>query len=297
MYRSVNSMIQGLSAEGMVFTSSQQSITGRYAPADAEWNYKDVPHLKEIHNLVEGIPGAITHDYWVGFFMQKIGPIKVPITVFNYGADQLSNVYFGAIGPFALIISTNWQDNGNSTTTVVTQYNLGSARYFRWAHRIVHKLLANNYRVLMDLDGPMRLRRGELRSRGYTFAGDDTGHGFIETINLQTVGVMPPASSRPFSWVSEIDKLPQGSTYVGTDDVGGVRVVRQQDKVLVFPRVCLHAGAPLDDAKIDGDCIICPWHGKRIPSSYSEGSTQDESKTELNGVSVRLENSILHIDG
>ena len=297
MYRSVNSMIQGLSAEGLVFTSSQQSLTGQYAPADAEWNYKDVPHLKEIHNQVEGIPGAITTEYWVGFFIQKIGPIRVPITVFNYGADPFSNIYFGAVGPFALIISTNWQDNGNSTTTVVTQYNLGSARYLRWMHGIVHKVLARNYKVLMEADTPMRLRRGELRSRGYTFAGDETGHGFIETINLQTVGVMPPSSAKPFSWVSEADKLPQGSTFVGTDDAGGVRIVRQQDKVLVFPRVCLHAGASLDDAKIDGDCIVCPWHGKQIQPLAVLADSKPVSTDNSSGISVRVENRTLSING
>ena len=290
-------MIQGLSAEGLVFTSSQQSLTGQYAPADAEWNYKDVPHLKEIHNLVEGIPGAITHDYWVGFFIQKIGPIKAPITVFNYGADPFSNIYFGAVGPFALIISTNWQDNGNSTTTVVTQYNLGSARYLRWMHGIVHKVLARNYKVLMDADTPMRLRRGALRARGYRFAGDETGHGFIETINLQTIGVMPPSSAQPFSWVSEADKLPQGSTLVGTDDVGGVRIIRENDKVLVFPRVCLHAGASLDDAKIDGDCIVCPWHGKRIQPLSVLMDAKPVSTDNSRGVAVRVENRLLTIDG
>ena len=297
MYRSVNSMIQGLSAEGLVFTSSQQSLTGQYAPADAEWNYKDVPHLKEIHNQVEGIPGAITTEYWVGFFIQKIGPIRVPITVFNYGADPFSNIYFGAVGPFALIISTNWQDNGNSTTTVVTQYNLGSARYLRWMHGIVHKVLARNYKVLMDADTPMRLRRGELRARGYTFAGDETGHGFIETINLQTIGVMPPSSAQPFSWVSEADKLPQGSTLVGTDDVGGVRIIRENDKVLVFPRVCLHAGASLDDAKIDGDCIVCPWHGKRIGAIVELNTVRSASHSSNSGISVEVDNSTLHIHG
>ena len=297
MYRSVNSMIQGLSAEGLVFSSSQQSHTGQYAPTDAEWNYKDVPHLKEIHNQVEGIPGAITTEYWVGFFMQKIGPVQVPITVFNYGADPLSNVYFGAVGPFALIISTNWQDNGNSTTTVVTQYNLGSARYLRWMHGIVHKVLARNYKVLMEADTPMRLRRGALRARGYKFAGDETGHGFIETINLQTVGVVPPTSTQPFSWVSELEQLPQGSTYVGTDDVGGVRVVRQQDKVLVFPRVCLHAGALLDDAKIEGDCIICPWHGRRIAPLANIVIGDVETEFNASGISVQLDHDTVKISG
>ena len=297
MYRSVNSMIQGLRAEGMVFSSSEQSNTGRYAPADAEWNYKDVPHLKEIHSQVEGIPGAITHDYWVGFFLQKIGPVQVPVTVFNYGADPLSNVYFGAIGPFALIISTNWQDNGNSTTKVVTQYNLGSARYLRWMHAIVHRVLARNYKVLMEADIPMRLRRGTLRARGYKFAGDDTGTGFIETINLQTVGVVAPLSTQSFSWVSELEKLPQGSTFVGTDDVGGVRVVRQQDKVLVFPRVCLHAGALLDDAKIEGDCIICPWHGKRIGAIADFKTLENSSHCNKSGLTMEVDDAILRIQG
>lgn len=297
MYRSVNSMVQGLSAEGMVFTTSQQSLTGRYAPADAEWNYRDVPHLKEIHKLVEGVPGAITHEYWVGFFMQKIGPLKLPITVFNFGADRLSNVYFGAIGPFAVIIESNWQDNGNSTTTVVTQYNLGSARYFRWMHAIVHKVLARNYKVLMDADTPMRLRRGELRSRGYKFIGDEDGNGFLETINLQTVGVVSPSSVQPLSWVSEADKLPQGSTYVGTDDVAGVRIVREQDNVMIFPRVCLHAGASLDDAKVDGDCIVCPWHGKRIQPLAVLVNAKPVSTDNSRGVAVRVENRLLTIDG
>jgi nitrite reductase/ring-hydroxylating ferredoxin subunit len=290
-------MIQGLSAEGMVFSSSEQFHTGQYAPADAEWNYKDVPHLKEIHNQVEGIPGAITSEYWVGFFMQKIGPVQVPITVFNYGADPLSNVYFGAVGPFALIISTNWQDNGNSTTTVVTQYNLGSARYLRWIHGIVHKVLARNYKVLMEADIPMRLRRGDLRARGYKFAGDETGHGFLETINLQTVGVVPPSSAQPFSWVGEVDAIPQGSTFGGTDDVGGVRIVRQQDKLLVFPRVCLHAGASLDDAKIDGDCIICPWHGKRIAPLANVVVGEVETEFNTSGISVQLDHDTFKISG
>ena len=217
--------------------------------------------------------------------------------MFNYGADPLSNVYFGAIGPFALIISTNWQDNGNSTTTVVTQYNLGSARYLRWMHAIVHRVLARNYKVLMEADVPMRLRRGTLRARGYKFAGDDNGTGFIETINLQTVGVVAPLSTQSFSWVSELEKLPQGSTFVGTDDVGGVRVVRQQDKVLVFPRVCLHAGALLDDAKIEGDCIICPWHGKRIGAIADFNTLEGSSHCNKSGLTMEVDDAILRIQG
>jgi phenylpropionate dioxygenase-like ring-hydroxylating dioxygenase large terminal subunit len=116
-------------------------------------------------------------------------------------------------------------------------------------------------------------------------------------MNLQTVGVMPPSSAQPFSWVSEIDKLPQGSTFVGTDDAGGVRVVHQQDKLMVFPRVCLHAGASLDDAKVDGDCIICPWHGKRIQPLAVLVDAKPVSIDNSRGVAVKVENRLLTIDG
>jgi nitrite reductase/ring-hydroxylating ferredoxin subunit len=149
----------------------------------------------------------------------------------------------------------------------------------------------------MDADTPMRLRRGELRSRGYKFIDDEDGNGFLETINLQTVGVVSPSSVQPLSWVSEADKLPQGSTYVGTDDVAGVRIVREQDNVMIFPRVCLHAGASLDDAKVDGDCIVCPWHGKRIQPLAVLVNAKPVSTDNSRGVAVRVENRLLTIDG
>ena len=84
---------------------------------------------------------------------------------------------------------------------------------------------------------------------------------------------------------------------VGTDDVGGVRIIRENDKVLVFPRVCLHAGASLDDAKVDGDCIVCPWHGKRIQPLAVLVDAKPISTDYSRGVAVRVENSLLTIDG
>jgi nitrite reductase/ring-hydroxylating ferredoxin subunit len=84
---------------------------------------------------------------------------------------------------------------------------------------------------------------------------------------------------------------------VGTDDVAGVRIVREQDNVMIFPRVCLHAGASLDDAKVDGDCIVCPWHGKRIQPLAVLVNAKPVSTDNSRGVAVRVENRLLTIDG
>jgi len=41
-------------------------------------------------------------------------------------------------------------------------------------------------------------------------------------------------------------------------------VVRIQGKVQAIGAVCSHAGGPLDDGKLDGDVVTCPWHGSRF---------------------------------
>lgn len=68
---SVESMLKGLAEQGMCFTSSEQRTTGEYDSADAEWNYKDVPHLKEAHENAEAINGALSKVVLLQFLFKK----------------------------------------------------------------------------------------------------------------------------------------------------------------------------------------------------------------------------------
>ena len=82
---SSQNLINSLISEGMTFTSSSAESEGEFAPSDADWNYKDIPHLNELHNLVEGIPTAIGDDIITTVFMQKIGFLRIPLTVVKGG--------------------------------------------------------------------------------------------------------------------------------------------------------------------------------------------------------------------
>jgi nitrite reductase/ring-hydroxylating ferredoxin subunit len=48
-----------------------------------------------------------------------------------------------------------------------------------------------------------------------------------------------------------------------TAEVGGVKVflLKRGGAVLALNNTCNHAGGPLDEGKLDGACIVCPWHG------------------------------------
>jgi nitrite reductase/ring-hydroxylating ferredoxin subunit len=38
-------------------------------------------------------------------------------------------------------------------------------------------------------------------------------------------------------------------------------VVRRGDLVFALRETCSHAGGPLSEGRLEGDTIVCPWHG------------------------------------
>ena len=293
---SAESMMRQMEENGFVFSSTQQMSKGKYLSFDAEWNYKDMPHLHEIHELTEAVQGAIEDDYVASVLIQKVGPFTVPLTMFTCAISRFENFHFSSFGPYVVLIRTKWSTEINCTT-VFTDYFLGSKRFLKWSHHYVHRLLAQNYRVLMAKDVPMRMRRGQLRSKNYGFVGDAIGYGFLDSMNLVKFGVVNPYDLAPCSWSSPIDAISQGTTLVGSSDSSGVRLVRQNDVLQVFPRICMHAGASLDLARIENSCVACPWHGKLIRPiitiSLAEGARSCESK----GIKIEIKDSIVFVTG
>ena len=50
-------------------------------------------------------------------------------------------------------------------------------------------------------------------------------------------------------------------------------VVRREDQAFALAATCAHLGGPLADGTLDGDSIICPWHGSRF--SLTDGRVLD----------------------
>lgn len=44
-----------LRGHGLTSSVSKREVEGDYEPFDADWNYKDIPHLPEVHNAVDGV--------------------------------------------------------------------------------------------------------------------------------------------------------------------------------------------------------------------------------------------------
>jgi len=296
MKYSAESVVKGLTALNYVFTTSRQQSVGEYSSSDAEWNYNDVPHLSEVHELAKAVQCAVGDKYTTSIVIQKIGPFRFPIIMNIYSLSSSENFYFTTLGPYVLLVKTSWTSE-NQRTTVVTRYFLGSTKFLKMSHKLVHMVLAKNYRILMEADLPMRHRRGYLRSQKYSFAGDLTGNSFLESLNLHREGVIPPFDQTAVFWQSNINAIAPGTTLVGTDDNSGFRLVRNADHLEIFPRICMHAGASLDYAKFKDGCVLCPWHGKSIAPILKVDLTRDLEIYESNGVKVKLSYPSVFISG
>lgn len=64
--------------------------------------------------------------------------------------------------------------------------------------------------------------------------------------------------------VAKLEELPPGERRIIDVDGVQVAVFNLDGEYFAIEDVCTHDYAPLDDAKLEGDEIICPRHGARF---------------------------------
>lgn len=83
----------------------------------------------------------------------------------------------------------------------------------------------------------------------------------------------------PREWtdVAAESQLAEGRSY--RIEVGGepVMLVRRAGRICALAETCSHLGGPLGEGTLDGDTVVCPWHGSRF--SLEDGRVIDGPAT------------------
>lgn len=98
-----------------------------------------------------------------------------------------------------------------------------------------------------------------------------------------------------FTAVLPVASLPDGTPTKAMLGATALVLVRRGDVVNALKETCSHAGGPLSEGRLDGDTIVCPWHGsafKLADGSVAHGpatSRQVRYAARLNGDQVEVQ--------
>jgi nitrite reductase/ring-hydroxylating ferredoxin subunit/uncharacterized membrane protein len=85
-----------------------------------------------------------------------------------------------------------------------------------------------------------------------------------EQIGVDHTATADQGKPEKFTAVLDDDKLPADKpTRVIADGVSIV-LVRRGDRIFGLRDTCVHLGGPLSEGKLEGDGIVCPWHGSKF---------------------------------
>jgi nitrite reductase/ring-hydroxylating ferredoxin subunit len=67
--------------------------------------------------------------------------------------------------------------------------------------------------------------------------------------------------------VASLEELPPGSTKLVEVEGRDIVLVNCDGRVYALDNRCPHQGGPLNKGTLDGDTLVCPWHGWRWDAS------------------------------
>jgi nitrite reductase/ring-hydroxylating ferredoxin subunit len=283
-------LLSTLVNQGWIFSESQMVSLGDWTESDADWNYRDIPHLQFVHSQVQGALGFATDNLSSSLFVQKVGPFRVVLTVALISTESNSQIYFTSVGPIVLIIETDWKRLDTGQTRVTTIYSVGTPRILRLSHWIAHKVLGRNYRILMSEDIPMRNQRAKLRSQGFSFRQDSEGHSYADSLKTAKNNVVFPSQDSALVKVPLVELTDIPSTFICHTTSREILIWKKENQCFVAPTFCPHEGAALAAGKCVEEGIQCPWHGRIVrPISVYSLDTQEvlsQDKSWINQISI-----------
>jgi hypothetical protein len=266
--KSMAELIARLQPVGFGFTQFQLVSEGRYETYDADWNYKDIPHLNALHKLVNSYPSSIDDAIITSVNLQSVAGMVLPMIVVNYHSGPNRQTYYTSFLNLLLIVETSWRSVGPNQTRVETNYAIGSRWYLRFLHPIVRRLITKNYHQLMSEDLPMRARRGALRDWGYGFRTDGPTHSFESTLHILEENMVVKKELLPpephVVNTADLEAARAADLFLTRSDHWGLRLRIDDAGLHVYPRMCPHEGACLDDQPIERNLVKCPWHGRLL---------------------------------
>jgi len=178
-------------------------------------------------------------------------------------AKITDGMFYQSMTVLGIIMLHQVQRISQKTDEVLIEVDWYTASHwaFRWLHGPFNRRLLRLQRK-QDVEDNVEIRgrRRDLRKRGFGFATDDPD--FVNS-NRLTHNVRLPSLDGPVR--IDLSDYPLGSVHRVTR--GPIELLlrrKNEEQVEVWPSLCPHEGALIDEKHLCDGQVTCPWHGLRF---------------------------------
>ena len=296
-----DTLIEKFKNHGFHFTQFINECEDPCPPIDAEWNLKDIAHVPFLHHHATREFTYISNNVYTTLDFQKVLGITIPQSTLFY-SDVTNNktiahttLFFGVI-----LIETSFYPIEEYKSRTMVRYAIGSKSIIgRLLHPIIKFGLMNNWKIFNKDDRPVRSRRGALRQKGYVY-DTQSPVNHLQTISNSKNGIFISKEGikshhNKESYKITLTKNMNKKILVGEDDHLGLQIVVTTKIVNIFPRLCPHQGASLDNCDLNGLSIACPWHGRKFKALCSIERNSKQKTYSSPYHNATYENDVLEI--
>ena len=94
--------------------------------------------------------------------------------------------------------------------------------------------------------------------------------------------------------VAKLAELPPGQCLSAKAGKIGIALFNIGGTVYALDNCCPHAGGPLGEGFLDGDCVECPWHGWRY--NVRTGERPENPQIKVDCYPVHIEGDSIQVD-
>ncbi|MBV9866673.1 MAG: Rieske 2Fe-2S domain-containing protein [Abitibacteriaceae bacterium] len=218
----------------------------------------------QLHPVITDVPIGS----WTTAFVLDVIEAATGRKEYGKGADVA--VGLGILGALASAAAglTDWSDTDGRARKV----------------GVVHGLLNITATALYIASWFMRKsgKRGSGRTLawlGYAISGSAAYLGGA-LVYTEKIGVdHAPREEMPDNFIPVLPDadLPEGKLVRAAAGEVKILLVRRGENIYALSETCSHLGGPLAEGKLEGDSVVCPWHGSRF--TLQDGSVLDGPAT------------------
>ena len=282
--------------KGTFVTSGNFSCEAPGSVQDLEWNHMDQSHRPYIHSTYnDELRISIGENFANSLTKWGNWPFFINVIDVRVKEGQYYQTFtIGGLIYVHTVIEMDFIDADNSSLDI--NWHILSHWFLRPIHKYLNKKIYKLNVRLQEEDYVIRSQRALLRKYGYNFKSDPPDYYSSNKLINNTVY---PNLKRPikinikeFTDINALNKKKESLYKFGEKEISFIVKKISNSEFYIWPSVCPHEGASLEDGDFCDNRVTCSWHGLNFTGSKLSKEKNTISKY---GFIYKLENDFITI--